>query len=283
MDGRTLYVGVNALDAPAHIARTLERPSNPYGEPLYRLVWAEGRFVESGGEWLDWDENLSITERNPVGREVSFADTDGCTVCGGSLIVGKSKPKPCPKCCSADRISSVAEGGRQWGGNVPIRSVVEVRAIPIYWELRGRWVLERWRGAEAWGTPELWAMPQEFGGTMVTRQGKTVPALGAYPHRGDWVTTGFSFSPTQLSEDWVLRIVGMIEQGLAEIPQDPNARIALAVQQAEAEDVQKSEKRMAATREALANTYNPFDAKSLGGQAQASRELEALGYRSHAF
>jgi hypothetical protein len=87
----------------------------------------------------------------------------------------------------------------------------------------------------------------------------------------------------QLSEDWVRKIVGMIEQGLEEIPQDPNARIALAVQQAEAEDVQKSEKRMAATREALANTYNPFDAKSLGGQAQASRELEALGYRSHAF
>lgn len=42
--------------APRHLRRLLERRygCTPWGEPLYRLVWAPSRLERSGGLWTDW-------------------------------------------------------------------------------------------------------------------------------------------------------------------------------------------------------------------------------------
>jgi hypothetical protein len=42
---------------------------NKYGEPRYRLIWAADRFEQAAGEWLEWDENLGVNDRNYVNRK----------------------------------------------------------------------------------------------------------------------------------------------------------------------------------------------------------------------
>ena len=56
--------------APHWLARVLaERYGrNPFGGPRYRLVWAPGRLERCGGEWVDWEAGLSVSERMEQGR-----------------------------------------------------------------------------------------------------------------------------------------------------------------------------------------------------------------------
>lgn len=64
---RTLYVGWNAVEAPVHLKRTLlmRGGSNPYGEPMFRLVRTEGRKRLSTGLWSTYAEGTSTKDRNP--------------------------------------------------------------------------------------------------------------------------------------------------------------------------------------------------------------------------
>lgn len=39
---------------------------NPFGEPMYRLVWAPTRVVKQGGRWHDWDSTIPVNERGGV-------------------------------------------------------------------------------------------------------------------------------------------------------------------------------------------------------------------------
>lgn len=79
---------------------------NPFGEPMYRLVWGESRVVKQGGRWQDWDKNLSIQERGGVQFQRQ----------GNGILVPYQ--------------------------NKPLRIVEEVRLIRKY-GFEG-WVLERW-------------------------------------------------------------------------------------------------------------------------------------------
>lgn len=207
---------------------------NPYGEPMYRLVWAPGRICLCGGEWLEWDPNLSANDRNPL-------------------------------------------------HNTPIRSVVETRPLRMYKDRPQHWVLERWRPADAWGTPERWYMLESAGGTMKVKQGKLIAGLGDYPYRGDYVATSFYFKNYQLTEAVVLNLVGLIEKGFEAMPKDPARRMALAARMAEEEERAASERRIEEDRETLRSLHNPLKSWSLGGQAAACRDLERMGITSHPF
>lgn len=52
--------------APAYVTRAINSRAgyNLYGNPKYRLVWAQHRLTPSGGVWLDWDKSLTTSERN---------------------------------------------------------------------------------------------------------------------------------------------------------------------------------------------------------------------------
>jgi hypothetical protein len=67
MSDRTLYEGIDARRPPKHIEDVLLSIGgrNPYGEPMYRLVWTLGRKVHSGGEWTDYAPGTDIEDRNP--------------------------------------------------------------------------------------------------------------------------------------------------------------------------------------------------------------------------
>jgi hypothetical protein len=61
-----------------------------------------------------------------------------------------------------------------------VREVVELRREPKYLP-HDRWHIERWMPPESYGSPEQWHAQ-----TTEIENGRSVPALGPYPSRGDY-------------------------------------------------------------------------------------------------
>ncbi len=61
-----------------------------------------------------------------------------------------------------------------------LREVVELRQEPKYPTVN-RWHIERWLPPEAYGSPRMWQAQ-----TLETANGRSVPALGPFPSRGDY-------------------------------------------------------------------------------------------------
>lgn len=236
MAERTLYEGIEAKRPPSHIEEALlvAGGRNPYGEPMYRLVWTLGRKVQSGGEWFEYTEGTSVSDRNP----------------------NKTRP---------------------------FRSVAEVRVVPLYPDCPGKWMLEHWAAPEKWGDPDTWYLPESLGGTMRVVQGKMVPGVGDYPSRGDYVSLGFQFTPTNLSEAIVAEIVRLFEAQKLEMPQDDTRRRILAVREAEAAEEAETERRIQRNLELVAAQDDPLAVHTLEARAATSRLCEKLGIRQHAF
>ena len=68
---------------------------------------------------------------------------------------------------------------RDAGGKL-LREVVEVRLEPKYVP-HNRWHIERWLPPESYGSPALWRAE-----TMEIENGRSIPALGPYPSRGEY-------------------------------------------------------------------------------------------------
>jgi hypothetical protein len=61
-----------------------------------------------------------------------------------------------------------------------LREVVEVRLEPKYVP-HDRWHIERWLPPENYGSPEQWHAE-----TIEVENGRSIPALGPYPSRGEY-------------------------------------------------------------------------------------------------
>jgi hypothetical protein len=61
-----------------------------------------------------------------------------------------------------------------------LREVVELRQEPKYAAVN-RWHVERWVAPETYGSPRAW-----YAQTVENAGGKSVPALGPYPERGEY-------------------------------------------------------------------------------------------------
>lgn len=67
MQIRSEYTGPYAIEAPDHLKRAMVARGgmNPYGEPNYRLVRAEGRKRLSGGRWHEWLPGTDVAHKVP--------------------------------------------------------------------------------------------------------------------------------------------------------------------------------------------------------------------------
>ncbi len=61
-----------------------------------------------------------------------------------------------------------------------LREVAELRYVPKY-APHDRWHIERWLPPESYGSPEQW-----YAQTLELAGGRHIPALGPYPHRGEY-------------------------------------------------------------------------------------------------
>jgi hypothetical protein len=61
-----------------------------------------------------------------------------------------------------------------------LREAIELRYVPKY-APHDRWHIERWLPPESYGSP-----PQWYAQTLELTDGRNIPALGPYPHRGEY-------------------------------------------------------------------------------------------------
>jgi len=114
--------------------------------PMWRLVWSEDVFEQTGGEWQDWPEGTAFSDRGAISN---ILDQDG-------------RPQPMA---------------------TPIRVVAEVRRVPAYSHFDNPgWVLERWFPPSMFGGEEAW-YSAVVPGTTVHRMGP-YPVDGRYIQRG---------------------------------------------------------------------------------------------------
>lgn len=62
----------------------------------------------------------------------------------------------------------------------PTREITELREVPKYFP-HDRWHIERWMPPESYGSPRQW-----YAQTIERTDGVSIPALGPYPHRGEY-------------------------------------------------------------------------------------------------
>jgi len=93
-------------------------------------------------------------------------------------------------------------------GNL-VRQVVELRQEPKYPAVN-RWHVERWVAPEAYGSPRAW-----YAQTVESVEGRSVPALGPYPERGEYehcfTIEGLDGEFVQLTPTIVERVAQAIE------------------------------------------------------------------------
>ena len=90
-----------------------------------------------------------------------------------------------------------------------LREVVELRREPKYPQVN-RWHVERWVPPEAYGCPKQW-----YAQTVESSEGRSVPALGPYPARGEYehcfTIEGLRGEFVQLTPTIVERVAQAIE------------------------------------------------------------------------
>lgn len=146
--------------------------TNPYKEPLYRVVLAEDRVTMSAGEWTEWGDDVPIEERGGNGlRDVQVALEQYYEIVRlSSMTMSKHAASELSKRLG-DELDEMLKSKL-----VASPKSVEcgMRQVQIY-PFEG-FILEKWKPAESFGAPEEWAQ-YKFNG---------VSALGAYPVNGEY-------------------------------------------------------------------------------------------------
>ena len=157
--------------APKEVQNALAKAGgyNPYGEPRYRIVLAQHVYAMRGGEHITWDENASLEDQGGLvmsGTQLkshiidspAFKGAKPLKVMGKSPIFSPSKMQPLRVFVGVEKVNRYCFDG---------------------------WILQVWRPASHFGTPEFWNSPAFF-----WKGDSTNNVLGPYPERGDFEIAG---------------------------------------------------------------------------------------------
>lgn len=256
MSYRSFYVGLGAIQPPPYLAKAvaLRGGVNPYGEPRYRLVRAEGRFRLSYGTWREFLRGTAIKDRNLRNR--AWRAWTGMRLV--SMYPGEH--------------GWVLE---RWRGQ-------QYYGSPLLWyapEAMGgtmRWCAEskRWM-------PKLGGYPWRgdyeettyiFRTCRADTETMDLSAMGGDEAR--------EYIYGELSEALVMTAIGRIEYFREGLPENPTTRVNMAVA-----DEAYREERAGDQYEALAkdilDDVGGISARTPGGWAEIHRDAEAIGIRNH--
>jgi hypothetical protein len=229
-------------EAPLYIKAKLRRlgGKNPYGEDRFRLVLAQHCRHLQGGHWHEWDENLSRADRG--GQYIE--DDPG----SDGFLVRVSEHKP-------------------------TRIVTEMRWVKKYPSIEG-WVLEEWRPAHLFGTPEAWAA-FKVPGTELQR-------LGPYPSEGQYELAAPNAQAKLPTEDTLEEVIDYIfrkRERDAAIPKELRVQLRLEAmeKQAELREAAKHAEDSARVKDHMA----PYWGSSREAGALRTQLADRAGLRSH--
>lgn len=169
-------------DTPQYMVEALRGygGTNPYGEPLWRVILAENHLVQRCGIWHEVDPNDNQVEFAPAAR-------------GGALNYQTKQLQPL----------SV--------------SGVETRWIPR-WPCEG-WVLERWFPAHCYGSPEAWKAVKSSDG-VTPMMGPYPARGAYWMMKGPWVEIPTVSAVRQGVSSWensVKHMHGQVDKALFEL------------------------------------------------------------------
>lgn len=160
---------------PKEIKAAIERVggTNPYGEPMYRLILAENRVTRAAGEWAIWDDDVPVEERGGVGIDVIQK-----MLSQFHAVIDAAIQRGVPR-FEVERLAKALSGEidevmRTNLAKAPTRIDTGMADVELY-PFEG-WILEKWKPAESFGSPAQW---EEF-----RFQGAN--ALGPYPVMGEY-------------------------------------------------------------------------------------------------
>src|SRR5208282_1668443 len=81
----------------AHVARELRLAGgeNPYGEPMFRVIWGYDRIVPMTGEWEEWETFLATL----TDKKTGFSEQRPFTKKVRSVVETRQVPKYLPANC----------------------------------------------------------------------------------------------------------------------------------------------------------------------------------------
>jgi hypothetical protein len=88
---------VEHFKCPAHIAKELELAGgkNPFGEPIFRVVWGYDRIVPIHGEWQEFEQFVATL----TDKKTGYSESRLCTRLVRSVIETRMVPKYLPGNC----------------------------------------------------------------------------------------------------------------------------------------------------------------------------------------
>lgn len=220
---------------------------NPFDEPMYRLILAQNRVTQAGGEFWDWREGTSLVDRGGINYERLM-----------NMAYGG---------CSREELREAFEEEKN---KKPLARKVELRWIPKYTGEEG-WVLEMWHPASKYGARDEWYQNQKDG----------VPICGPYPERGDYEAITFPPTPHLPSFDEMRNAIHFYYAQFAKAQMDPGMRRQIRLSEIrEAEEKAKLEE--AKFIDAKVNEINQMlRSSSLEASRWRNRTAEKLGIKEH--
>lgn len=199
----------NSIAIPEEIEMAIREVGgmNPYEEPMFRLILAEDRYILAAGQWSIWDENVDMDERGglPI-KQIQHMVQAGY---------------------HEDAIDEYVMGVFN---KTPISVFTGMTQVPLY-PYEG-FILEKWKPAFTFGTPEEW--------NRWSFEGQ--PMAGVFPEYGDYemVAGPTPYMPTALQCEEAIR------QNIRDINEKPRSarqRVILMMRRKEEERLKREKAR----------------------------------------
>lgn len=240
--------------------------TNPFNEPLYRVILAEDHVCQSGGMHTDWDDDVAIEDRGGTGIE----------------DVQRALNQYYKIMEVASRVLSVhaaEELSRKLGNELDDmlksrltaqpRCVEEgMRQVQIY-PFEG-FILEKWKPAESFGSQEGWYQYKVNG----------MSALGAYPTHGEYEHVAGP-TPYLPSEEQITDAIKQDFRNIQNRPPSPRERVLRMLEKQDlARKAKEKEKRNFA--ESFHKDLNPImRTLSLGAGRVRNALAKRAGIKEH--
>lgn len=242
-----------SLDIPRDLQDACLRfgGKNPYDEPFYRLVIAESRVMKVGGNFVDWDENIPVEEREGILRM-----SVDCAPEPMYAKVGKRRRRVGTRTSKEVMLPSEAK---------PLRTVMEIREVQKYPNHTGI-ILERWFPPSCFGTRTEWE-------SHTTPNG--LPLLGPYPETGSYELVSDA-SNVMPSISKLRDVISFWERNHQNRGETPEARRRKRINDAE----RKVEQREAKLRQEIVEKLSEGKGILLGTSLAAGRMRQELARKA---
>lgn len=246
-----MIVRNDILSSTTEIPRSLKATitkvggKNPFGEPMFRLLLAECRTVKAAGAWNVWKEGTTLDEKSGIGvKQIQQMLKEGRTTEEINEFMNYKVT------ASPERV---------------IQGMIE---RPLY-QFKG-FILEKWKPAVTFGSPEDWNAFR-FNGE---------PALGPYPTYGDYEICAGP-TPYMPSAEQCEEAIRMTFKEIDERPSTAGGRMAQMMMAQDAQEKALDRETQNMVESVMKEDALLYKTSSLAAGRARNELAEAAGIKEH--